>query len=260
MKKILKRFSLIDYIIIILVICAVIFAFIHITTDDSTDLQKTAFDASTINKIGDTYSNYYKDGYIVKTTVDGFNASTGEEITLNGTVKWIWDYGGTNVGILIDSDNSTYLAGLYKTVPQADIYINTISLENDGSKYDNLVEVTIKPKKITSLSELTDIPKNTDYELSTVVSLDSIDSVKIQDMTNKLKEHGKRSSITTSDNGQGDQLTLSKSTKQNIDDADSILGNINGVTDNIVIRIYNCSDDQLNSIKDNFEVVNIRNF
>ena len=35
MKDILKKFSLVDYIIIILVICAVVFAFIHITSDDS---------------------------------------------------------------------------------------------------------------------------------------------------------------------------------------------------------------------------------
>ena len=57
------KFTLIDYLIIILVICAVIFAFIHITTDDSSDIKKTAFDASTMNKLPETYLNYYKDGY-----------------------------------------------------------------------------------------------------------------------------------------------------------------------------------------------------
>ena len=67
------KFTIIDYIIIILVICAIVFAFIHITTDDSSDLQKTAFDESTISKIPDTYLKYYKDGLIVNATLEGYN-------------------------------------------------------------------------------------------------------------------------------------------------------------------------------------------
>lgn len=73
------KFTLIDYIIIILVICAVIFAFIHITSDDTSTIQKTAFDSSTANKIIDTYSNYYKDGYIIKATLNGFNSTNGKK-------------------------------------------------------------------------------------------------------------------------------------------------------------------------------------
>lgn len=258
MKKILKKFTFIDLIIIILVICAIAFAFIHITTDDSSDLQKTAFDASTINKISDTYSNYYKDGYIVKSNIEGFNASTGDEININGTVKWIWDNGGTDVGILVENENGTYLAGLYKSVPSADIYIDHISLESDGSKYDNLVEVTLKPENITTLNDLIkDIPKNTDYELSTVITTDSLDSVKVQEVVNALTEHGKRISINSDFEN---QIFVLKATESNINDADSILGNINGISDDITIRIYNCSDSQLDYFKDNPEVTNIRNF
>ena len=118
MKKILKKFSLVDYIIIILVICAVIFAFIHITSDDSSDIQKTAFDASTVNKISETYFNYYKDGNIVKSSVNGFNSTTGEEVSVNGTVKWIGDNGGSDVKLLIETENETYLVGLYKNIPK----------------------------------------------------------------------------------------------------------------------------------------------
>lgn len=88
------KFTLVDYIIIILVICAVIFAFIHITTDDSSNIQKTAFDSSTINKLPETYLNYYKDGHIVKATIEGFNSTNGNKTTLNGTVKWV-DEGST---------------------------------------------------------------------------------------------------------------------------------------------------------------------
>ena len=120
------KFTIIDYIIIILVICAVIFAFIHITSDDTSTIQKTAFDSSTANKIIDTYSNYYKDGYIVKATLNGFNSTNGEEVTINGTVKWVDD--GNIAKILVQSENGTYLTGLYKNVKNADIYMDKISL------------------------------------------------------------------------------------------------------------------------------------
>lgn len=250
------KFTIIDYIIIILVICAVIFAFIHITSDDTSTIQKTAFDSSTANKIIDTYSNYYKDGYIVKATLNGFNSTNGEEVTINGTVKWVDD--GNIAKILVQSENGTYLTGLYKNVKNADIYMDKISLESDGSKYENLKEFTIKPKEITSLNDLVKDLNGSDYEISTTISLDSVDSTKIQEIENKIESHNKRLSIKSNDNN--NQLILTQSDKQNIEDGNSVLGSFNGITDEITIRIYNCSDNQANSIKENYDVVNIRNF
>ena len=254
------KFTLVDYIIIILVICAVIFAFIHITTDNSSDLQKTAFDASTINKIPDTYSNYYKDGYIIKSTVEGFNSSNGEEVTINGTVKWIDDNGGSDVKLLIDSGNKTYLVGLYKNVPNADIYIDTLSLETDGSKYDNLVEFKINPMKITSLGDLTKNLSGSDYEISTLISLDSLNMTKIQEASNKISSDNKRVAIKIPGENSQNQIELEKADDKCIKDANSILGNLNGVTDDITIRIYDCSDSQIDNIKNNYDVANIRTF
>ena len=178
-----KRFTIIDYLIIILIICAVAFAFIHITSDDSTNIQKTAFDSSTMNKLPETYLNYYKDGLIVKATVNGFNSSTGEEVTLNGTVKWVDE--GSSVKVLLETDNGSYLCGLYKNVANADIYIKTISIETDGSVYPNLCEIKVKPMNITSFNDLN---KNLsgNYELSTSISLDSIEPTKIQEIENKI--------------------------------------------------------------------------
>ena len=255
----MKKFTIIDYIIIILVICAVIFAFVHITSDDSSKIQKTAFDASTINKLPDTYSNYYKDGHIVKATINGFNATNGEEISINGTVKWIGDNSGNNIKILVESNNKTYLTGLYRNVPNADIYIDKISLESDGSTYDNLVEFTLKPKNITSLADLTNNLTG-DYEISTTVSLDSIDVKKIQEITNNLNENGKRFSIKSSNTDFDNQIILEKANETNIKAGDAILGNIDAVTGQITIRIYDCNDSQINLIKDNFDVVNMRKF
>ncbi len=252
------KFTIIDYIIIILVICAVAFAFIHITSDDSSNIQKTAFDASTMNKLPETYLNYYKDGYIVKSTVTGLNSTNGEEVTLNGTVKWVEE--DSSVKVLIESGNHTYLAGLYKNVPNADIYIDKISLETDGSIYENLTEFTINPQNITSLSDLNKNLTNDNWEITTTVTLDSIDSIKITEIENKINAHNGRLAIKTASNELINKIVISKADKQNIEDGNSILGSINGLTEEITIRVYNCSDSDLNNIKNNYEVANIRTF
>lgn len=251
------KFTLIDYIIIILVICAVIFAFIHITTDDSSDLKKTAFDESTVNKIPDTYFKYYRDGYITTATVEGFNSTNGEKTTIHGPIIWEDDNNGNGVKLLIESGNTTYLAGLYKPVPSADIYIDHISLESNGEKYNNLCEIKLKGEDISSIGDLTSkIPKNTNYELTTEISVDSLNSKDMQEITNKISNHSKRLSI----NGINDQIVIKRAVESDLKDADSILGDIDAATDEITIRIYNCTDSQVNEITKNFDVIKIRNF
>lgn len=254
------KFTWVDYIIIILVICAIAFAFIHIMSDDSSDLQKTAFDESTVNKIPDTYLKYYKDGAIVNATVEGFNSTNGEKTTLNGTVIWEEDNGGNGVRLLVDSNNRTYLVGLYRTVPNADVYIDHISLESNGEKYKNLYEIKAKPMEISSLKDLTSkLPKDANYEITADVSLDSLSGEDAQKISNLLSANGKRESIKTS-NDQNDYLFLKKATKENLNDADSVLGNIHGLTDEITIRIYDSSDSQMNEISKNFDIINLRKF
>jgi hypothetical protein len=64
-----------------------------------------------------------------------------------------------------------------------------------------------------------------------------------------------------SDNGKMDsRIIITKATKENINDVNSILGNINGISDEITIRIYDSTDDQVNAIKDKYDVINIRTF
>ena len=84
--------------------------------------------------------------------------------------------------------------------------------------------------------------------------------VKIQEIINKINSQDKRAAIKTPVTGLGNGLVLEKANQQNLNDANSILGNVNGITDEITIRIYNCSDSQLNQIKDNYDVINIRKF
>lgn len=254
----MKKLTIIDYLIIVLVICAVAFAFIHITSDDSSNIQKTAFDSSTISKLPETYLNYYKDGKIVKATVTGFNSTNGEEITLNGTVKWVDE--SSTVKVLIESDNQTYLAGLYKNVANADIYIDKISLESDGSVYENLKEFTIKPQKVTSLKDMTGNLSDCDFDISTSVSVDSIDSMKFKELENKINSHNKKMAIKAPNTELINQIILLKADYQNIEDGDSVLGSIDGLSEDITLRVYDCSDSTMNSIKSNYNVTNIRTF
>ena len=209
-----------------------------------------------MNKLPETYLNYYRDGLIVKATVNGYNSTNGEEVTINGTVKWIDE--GPSVKVLVETDNGTYLCGLYKNVQDADIYINTISLEIDGSVYPNLCEFKINPMNITSLNDLN---KNLsgNYEISTSISLDSNYATKIQEIENRILSNNKRLSIKAT-NDLANQITISKGNEQNLKDGNSILGNINGITDEVTIRIYDCSDSDLDNVKNNYEVTNIRHF
>ena len=255
------KFNLIDYIIIILIIIAIIFAFIHITSDDSSDLQKTAFDESTFNKIPDTYLKYYKDGFKVNATVEGFNASNGEKTSISGNIVWLDCDSGSDIKILIESDNKTYLTGPYRYIRNADIYIDHISLESNGEKYQNLTEITVNPKKITSLNDLiSGIDNKTDFEISTVVSLDLVNAKDMQEISNKLQHNSKRVSVKTTTSDMDNQIVISKATKDNINDASSVLGNIDGVTNEITIRVYNSNDDIINFIKNHEDILNIRKF
>ena len=56
------------------------------------------------------------------------------------------------------------------------------------------------------------------------------------------------------------RIIITRATKENINDVNSILGNINGISDEITIRIYDSTDDQVNAIKDKYDVINIRTF
>ena len=148
---------------------------------------------------------------------------------------------------------------MYRTVPNADIYIDHISLQINGEKYKNLCEIKVKPVEITSLKDLTNkLPDDAKYEISTEIGVDSLNSKDGQKLANQLLNNGKRESIRAvhADNN----LLIKKATKENLNDVNSILGNINGVTEDITIRIYDCQDSQIKEISKNFNVTNIRNF
>ena len=250
-----------DYAIIILVICAIVFAFIHITSDDDSASESTSYDSSTLNKIVEKYLTYYRQGYIVNTTVHGYNATDGKPVTLSGNIKWMDDDRGSNVKALVNSNGSDYIVGLYNHVPNADVYINSMTLEINGDKYSNLTEIKVNPKNITSINDLfSGISNDTEYELTTTVSLNSLDSATLQEITNQLFQNDERISIKGSNNGLTNQINIVRATNTELSQANTVLGELSGITNEITIRIYNCSDNDINTIKDNFDVYNIQKY
>ena len=254
------KFTLVDYAIIILVILGIVFAFIHITSNDNATVsESTSYDSSTLNKIAEKYLNYYRQGYIVNTTIHGYNASDGKPVTLIGTIKWLDDDRGSNVKALVNSNGTDYIVGLYNHVPNADVYINSMTLEINGDKYSNVTEIKINPKNITSLNDLVSgISNETDYEITTTITLDSLESTTIQKIINILFQNNARISFKGSNSGVTDQINIVRATSTEISQINSILGDFNGITNEITIRIYNCSDNDINNIKNNYDVVNIQ--
>ena len=256
-----KKFTIVDYVIIILVICAIAYAFIHISSKDEGVNEKTSYDSSTLNKIAEKYLAYYRQGYIINTTIHGYNSTDGKEVTLSGNVKWLDDDKGSNVKALVDSNGKDYIVGLYNQVPNADIYINSMTLEINGDKYSNLTEIKVNSKNITSINDLVSgISNDTDYEITTTISLDSLESNKAQEIINTLFQNDERISFKGSNSGLTDQIYIVRATSDEITQINDIMGNFNGITNEITIRIYNCSDNDINNIKNNYDVTNIQKF
>lgn len=256
-----KRFTLVDYAIIILVICAIVFAFIHVTSNDDTVNEKTSYDSSTLSKISEKYLTYYRQGYIVNTTVHGYNSTDGKPVTLSGNIKWLDDDRGSNVKALVNSNGSDFIVGLYNHVPNADVYINSMTLEINGEKYKNLTEIKVNPKNITSINDLiSGISNDTDYEITTIVTTDSVESMKIQEISNILFQKDGRISIKGSNSGLTNQIFLVRATGSELSEVNNILSNFNGISNEITIRIYNCSDNDIDHIKNNYNVTNIQKF
>lgn len=256
-----RRFTFVDYAIIILVICAIVFAFIHITSDDDSASESTSYDSSTLNKIVEKYLTYYRQGYIVNTTVHGYNATDGKPVTLSGNIKWMDDDRGSNVKALVNSNGSDYIVGLYNHVPNADVYINSMTLEINGDKYSNLTEIKVNPKNITSINDLySGISNDTEYELTTTIAIDSLDSTTLQKISNMLFQNDERISFKSSNNGPINQINIIRATNTELSQVNPIIGEFSGITNEITIRIYNCSDNDINTIKDNYDVYNIQKY
>ena len=259
MKKpnFLKKITIIDLIIIICIIGAVGFALFHISPSSNSG-ESISYDSSTTDKIIDKYSSFYREGNIIKTTVGGINSSSGENIELEGTIVWInQNINDKTLKILIDSNGEKLLGEFYEYNSNADIYIDHISLETNGEKYNNTKEITIEPITTNQLSDLIKGINNiSNYEISTTLSLNNLDMEKYQKLNNEIYKTTKRPAFEALTNN---QLKITSATNEEINIGNTILNPLNSQSDYITIRIYNCSDDDINTIKNNYNITSIRN-
>jgi len=261
-KNVLKRFTIIDLIIILCIIGAIAFAFIH-TEETGEKIESVSFDSGTLNKFAEKYLSFYREGKVVKTHLGGYNASSGEYQELSGRVLWVDDEKGYFVRVLIDVDgdstNTPILATLYKDIIDSDFYIEHITLETSGEKYKNITEIRISPQKVNTLNELASkIGNNTNFTVSTTIAVDEKDSNSFQELSSELFLNGRKQSIKPVSATARDQIFLVMTGKEELSIASDILGTLNGKTDIITIRIYNSSPEDVKSIEKTFDVINVK--
>ena len=253
--KFLNKLTIIDILIIICIIGAVGFAIFHMVDDDSSTASATSFDLSTKNKILENYLDLYQNGNKVKSTVVGTSSDTGEKVELSGNVLWLGESEREKVNILMDDNGKKVLAGFYKDSPNADIYIDQLSLETNGDTFTNITDFQVAPKEIKSINDLiSKIPNGTEYEISTTLALDNLDSVKYQKLLNALNDNKKPSIIL---NDEGNALVINRADKADLDIANQILGDFKGQTSQIQIRIYNSTNGDSSAIQSYYNVLSI---
>lgn len=256
MKKpnLLNKITIIDILIIICVIGAIGFAIYHMADDSSSDASATSFDISTDNKILETYLNYYKSGNKVTSTLVGTDSKTGEKVNLNGDVIWLGETDKEKPNILLDNEGKKLLAGFYKDVPNADVYIDQVSLETNGDKYTNITDFTVAPKNISNMKGIVSgIPNGTEYEISTTLAMNDLDNLKNQKLVNALYNNKRPSIILNEKN----LFEINRANDEDIAIANSVFGEFDGQTGEIQIRIYNCTSDDNMEIQSNYNVLKI---
>lgn len=254
--KFLNKITIIDILIIICIIGAVGFAIYHMADDDSSNASATSFDLSTNNKILETYLDYYQNGNKVSSTVVGTKSNTGEKVQINGTVLWLGEAENDKVNILIDNNGKKLIAGFYKDMPNADVFIDQISLETNGDTYTNITDFLVAPKEINNFNDLiSEIPNGTDYEISTTLAIDNLDNVKYQKLLNALNKNKKPCIVLKS--GKEEVLEINRANKTDFEIASNVLGDFNGQTSEIQIRIYNSTPNDSVAIQSSFNTLNI---
>ena len=175
-----------------------------------------------------------------------------------GTILWVDINNRGFSQILLDINGKKTLAALYKDDCNPDIYIEHITLETDGTKYKNVTEIQINPMNISNLDEITNkIPEGINYTIDSRIAIETKDSQILQELANELYFNGKKRSIRTFNDNVQNKISLVMAQKNELNIASEILGNINGHTDFITIRLYNSNDEDINKIKDSFDVINV---
>ncbi|MBM4240599.1 MAG: hypothetical protein FJ150_02855 [Euryarchaeota archaeon] len=252
MKKFFAKFTIIDVVIILILIFTVVFGFIK-TSDIQSNIQKFTFDSLEMDKVYGKYQDLYGQGKVVNSKIIGYNSLSGKKGDVYGKVLWC-----SEKDILLDVNGTKILASRYNN-KYADFYIESVTLEVVGTE-KNAVDIVFEPKDINRMGDLLlDIPGIAEYKVDTKISIQPKEGFFFQRLSNELYEKEKHVSITplgTNNN----IINVTEATVNDIKLADEILGDINGKTDFITIRIYNIDDNMLELIKKKYKIKKIVKF
>lgn len=257
LSSIISQFTIIDIVILIFIIGTLLFSVYTIVSNDAGDVETYIFDSQTIKDLPDKYSTLYHKGEIVKAEIKGYNQE-GKDISANGTVIWVDVYKGGNTKVEILSNNSNKPIMAAYDADNADIYIKEITLKSTGDKYKNVVDIKIKHQSVSTLKNLVSgIPNGTNYTISTRISVNNVNNNVFQNLSNIMYDDLKKESIRPTFKNSYLQLALVMADDSDIRLASKILGNINGESDTINIRIYNANQEQINAIEDSYDVLSV---
>lgn len=257
LRSIISQFTIIDIVILVFIIGALLFSIYTIVSNDVGDVETYIFDSLTIKDLPDKYSTLYHKGEIVKAEIKGYNQE-GKDISANGTVIWVDVYNGGNTKVEILPDNSNRSIMVAYDADNADIYIKEIILKGTGIKYKNVVDIRIKHQNVSTLENLvSEIPNGTNYTISTRISVNNVSNNVFQNLSNIMCDDLNRESIRPTFKNSYLQLALVMADDSDIRLASKILGNINGESDTINIRIYNANQECIKSIEDNYDVLSV---
>lgn len=259
MKKpeFLKKANWIDLLVIIGIALVVIMGVYHVSPY-SEETESEAYDVATIDKVTPKYLDFYNRGEVVKTHIAGTNVSNGNTVVLDGVITWSDENPNDKyIQMLVNGEKGKVLIGSYKSTPNADVYINQMTMSIDGQQYSNVTEVKLAPIAIESFNDLCKgIDKYDNIEITTTISCQEADSLSFQRMYNEFLKTTKRTSVKYSYQDQA--ITVTKAKIEDLKIANQNCPSINGQSDYITIRIYNCTNQELNDIKNNYNVIHTK--
>ncbi len=246
MRKILGKFTYLDLIIIIIIISAVVLAF-YKTSDSESNIQKFTFDSLEMEKANNKFQDLNGAGKIVYSRLTGYNSINGKKETVYGQVLW-----SNDKEMLLNVNGSRILASNYQN-RYADFYFESISLEVVGVE-NNTVDVILEPINVTSVNDLIlNIPE--EYQIYAPLSINPQKETLIQELTNELYIKENYAPITTSENNE--MLNITWANPDDLRIIDQVLGDVNGVSGYITIRIFNVSNDTIENLENKYKIKKI---
>lgn len=245
------KLTVIDVAIILFLASLVLYGFLK-TSDIDSNIQTFTFDSSEMTKVQIKYNDLYSKGKIINSKINGYNSLTQKRGVINGEVLWVGTING-RVEVLMNVSGKKILAGEYQD-KFADYYIDSITLEATGTR--NATDIIIEPIKIQRMSDLLlDIPSR--YEMTTNIPISNVDVSRFQELSRELYSREKHVSITL--DIQNGRIEILQATPEAIKISDEVLGDLDGQTDFITIRVYNADSNVLEKIKSRYKIIKVIN-